>query len=46
MPERADHAMAVDKPIAALQDLEQRGLSRILWSGGEVNLAEHPMLRN
>ncbi|MBL9143905.1 MAG: DUF1501 domain-containing protein [Verrucomicrobiaceae bacterium] len=38
MPKHADHAAAVDKPVAALlQDLKQRGLleDTIVWWGGE-----------
>ena len=38
LPKHAEHALAVDKPIAALlQDLKQRGLleDTIVWWGGE-----------
>lgn len=44
MPKHADHAMAVDKPIAALlQDLEQRGLleDTLVWWGSEFGRAPY-----
>ena len=44
MPKHADHAIAVDKPIAALlQDLEQRGLleDTLVWWGSEFGRAPY-----
>lgn len=44
MPKHADHALAVDKPIAALlQDLEQRGLleDTLVWWGSEFGRAPY-----
>lgn len=44
MPKHADHAMAVDKPIAALlEDLQQRGLleDTLVWWGSEFGRAPY-----
>ncbi|XZE22011.1 DUF1501 domain-containing protein [Pirellulaceae bacterium SH449] len=44
MPKHAEHALAVDKPIAALlQDLEQRGLleDTLVWWGSEFGRAPY-----
>jgi hypothetical protein len=44
MPKHADHAMAVDKPIAALlHDLQQRGLleDTLVWWGSEFGRAPY-----